>query len=219
MPSLNLESRFWSEDLWKLKKTEEFAWCLSPYSQACKNHNSVDFYRIASILEAQDHKFRYLQALFWFRVRTIFRRPSFLVYFAKWRCWTGKFEFKSRFTRKFITRSYLIRLRSFFYAKSPTQRSTTLLWSPSSDYAPINTSFLCKYVSESSTDAKYSAARFMLSDEYSKIHISLIFQRNELIFWHRVDIDVSYVFVSRPESKFRTELPANLLWTYRSLTG
>ena len=57
----------------------------------------------------------------------------------------------------------------------------------------------------------------MLTAEYSKGHISFVICPIWLQFLHEVDIDADYIFVSRPESKFRTVGPAILAWTYRSL--
>ena len=58
--------------------------------------------------------------------------------------------------RKFITRSIFIGLGSYFYKRSRTQRSTTLLQKSRPNYSPINTSFLLKNVSEWTLEPKIS---------------------------------------------------------------
>ena len=64
--------------------------------------------------------------------------------------------------RKFITRSIFIGLDSYFYTRSLTHRSTTLLQKSRPDYAPINTSFLLKNVSESTLEPKISLSELKL---------------------------------------------------------
>ena len=133
--------------------------------------------------------------------------------------WNRKrnFELNSRFTRKFITWSSFVRKIPSFYTTSSTQRSTTFLWSPSPDSAPINTRFCAKTCLCLAQTQNTVLFVFMLTAEYSKGHISFVICPIWLQFLHEVDIDVGYVFVFRPESKFRTETPANLHWTCQTL--
>ena len=58
--------------------------------------------------------------------------------------------------RKFITRSIFIGLGSYFYTRSLTQRSITFPPKSRTGYAPINTSFLLKNVSELTLEPKIS---------------------------------------------------------------
>ena len=64
--------------------------------------------------------------------------------------------------RKFITRSIFIGLGPYFYTRSLTQRSTTLLPKLGPGYAPINTSFLLKNVSELTLEPKISLSESKL---------------------------------------------------------
>lgn len=80
----------------------------------------------------------------------------------RWKSWMLNIISSGPKLRKFITRSIFIGLDSYFYTRSLTHRSTTFLQKSRPNYAPINTSFLLKNVSESTLEPKISLSELKL---------------------------------------------------------
>ena len=88
--------------------------------------------------------------------------------------------------RKFITRSIFIGSDSSFYTRSLTQRSKTFLPKSRPGYAPINTSFLLKNVSELTLEPKISLSEAKLQK----------FITNSPFIWLSPFSDMSYFSMS-----------------------